>query len=157
MIDSVGRYRKLVRRLGHERWVAWSTRRFGWRLDRRLYRWSGGRVSLMGPDVMLLTTRGRRSGRTRETPVIYIRDGADFVVSSEDFGQPRPAAWPLNLEADPAAAVMVGGEVLRCRARRLGEAEADRHWPRLLEACPAHATYRRRSGRRHVFALTPVA
>ena len=152
--------RALVRRLGHARWFAFALRRLGGaRLDGWLYRRSGGRLSIAGPalfPVMLLTTTGRRSGRPRTTPVIYIRDGDDLIVSSEDFGQQRPAAWPLNLEADPSATVQLGDVAARFRARRADAEEAERHWPALVEAWPAHETYHRRSGARHVFVLEPA-
>lgn len=76
------------------------------------------------------------------------------MISSENFGQKHPAAWPLNLDADPAAKVQVGAEIVSCAAKRLTDDEADRYWPRLVQAWPAHATYRRRSGERHTFVLT---
>jgi deazaflavin-dependent oxidoreductase (nitroreductase family) len=151
-------YRRLIRSLGHSRAFALVGRRFGSRLDRRLYRASGGRLSTLGfgeTPMLLLTTVGRRSGVARTTPLIFIRDGESFVVSSEDFGQPRPAAWPLNLDADPRAEVQVGSEVTSCVATRLSERDADRYWPQLVQAWPAHATYRTRSRRRHTFVLAP--
>lgn len=153
--------RTLVRRLGHARWFAFALRQLGGaRLDAWLYQRSGGRLSIAGPalfPVLLLTTTGRRSGRPRTTPIIYVRDGDDLIVSSEHFGQQRPAAWPLNLEADPNATVQLGDVSATYRARRARPEEVDRHWPRLLRAWPAHETYRRRSGARHVFVLEPAA
>lgn len=136
-------------------WFAPFVRRVGARWDGLLLRASRGRFSataLVAP-VGLLTTMGRRTGRPRTTPVIYIRDGADFVVSSEDFGTETPSAWPRNLDACPNATFEVRGEVASCHARRLTDTEADRYWPRLVEAWPAHETYRRRNGRRHTFLL----
>jgi deazaflavin-dependent oxidoreductase (nitroreductase family) len=105
---------------------------------------------------MLLTTTGRRSGRPRTTPVMYVRDGDRFVISSENFGQRRPAAWPGNLVADPRATVQAGRKVVHCHARLLDDAEADRYWPRLVELWPAHESYRARSGMRRTFVLEPV-
>jgi len=157
MIGSMGPYRKLVRWMSHRRLVAAATRGFGWRLDRRVYRASGGRFSLLGTDVLLLTTTGRRSGRPRETPIIFIRDGERLVISSEDFGQRRAAGWRLNLEANPEATVLIGRSSRPYLARRLSEPEADTYWQRLVDACPAHATYWKRNGRRHVYVLSPVA
>jgi deazaflavin-dependent oxidoreductase (nitroreductase family) len=148
---------RAVRALGHRRWFAAAGRRIGSPLDRVLYRVTRGKVaSTVGVvPTMLLTTIGRRSGRPRTTPVMYVSDGDRFVVSSENFGQQRPAAWPLNLEADPRATVQVGSRIVRCRARRLDDGEADRYWPLLVEAWPAHETYRSRSGTRHTFLLEP--
>jgi deazaflavin-dependent oxidoreductase (nitroreductase family) len=105
---------------------------------------------------MLLTTTGRRTGNARTTPVMYVPDGDRFVISSENFGQQRPAAWPLNLAAEPRATVQVGRAVVECRARLLDDEQADRYWPRLVEAWPAHEAYRARSGTRRMFLLEPV-
>jgi deazaflavin-dependent oxidoreductase (nitroreductase family) len=146
-----------MRWLGHRRWFAAAGRRVGAPLDRFLYRLTGGRVNSTAGVVplILLTTTGRRTGRKRTTPVMYIRDGERFVVSSENFGQERPAAWPLNLMSEPRATVQVGTETVECRARLLSDEEADRYWDRLVAAWPAHETYRARCGKRHTFVLEP--
>jgi deazaflavin-dependent oxidoreductase (nitroreductase family) len=150
---------RAVRWLGHRRWFAAFGRRMA-PLDRRLLRATRGRLGLTGVPVyptLLLTTTGRRTGAARTTPVMYLRDGECFVVTSESFGQSRPAAWPLNLQADPHAVVEIGGESLPCRARRATDAEVERLWPRFVEVWPAHQTYLRRSGVRHTFVLEPAA
>lgn len=153
------RYRHLVQRLGHQRWFALALRRAGGaRLDAWLYRRSGGRASIAGPalfPVLLLTTTGRRTSQPRTTPVIYIRDGERLIISSENFGQERPAGWPLNLTATPRATVQLGDTTACYCARLATDAEADRYWPALLAAWPAHATYRDRTGVRKIFVLEP--
>jgi deazaflavin-dependent oxidoreductase (nitroreductase family) len=151
-------YTRWILWLGHKRWFAIVGRRFGSKLDRCLYRASRGKLTTLGrraAPVLLLTTTGRRSRCERTVPVMYSRDQTSFVISSENFGQKHPAAWPLNLDADPAPKVQVGAEVVSCSAQRLSDEEADRYWPRLVQAWPAHATYWRRSGERHTFVLTP--
>jgi F420H(2)-dependent quinone reductase len=130
----------------------------GARLDGWLYRRSGGRLAITGPplfDVLLLTTTGRRTGRPRTTPVIYVRDGDRLVVSSEHTGQQRPAAWPLNVKADPRVTVRLGADTAPYRGRPAAADELERYWPALLEAWPAHATYRERSGVRNLLVLDP--
>jgi deazaflavin-dependent oxidoreductase (nitroreductase family) len=153
----LGAFRRFVLRLGHHPLFGAFVRRFGARFDRAMYRATGGRFSPTGTvaPVLLLTTMGRRTGRERTTPVMYIRDGENYVISSEDVGQSQPAAWPLNLDANATATVQLGGSKMNCRARRLSDAEADIYWPRLLEVWPAHETYRQRSGTRHTFRLEP--
>jgi deazaflavin-dependent oxidoreductase (nitroreductase family) len=150
-------FRGMVHRLGRRPWFAVVMRNVGAPAERVLYRLSRGRLAPTGSvaPVMLLTTTGRRTGRRRTTPVIYVRDGEQLIVSSEDVGQSKPAAWPLNLDADPRATVQLGSRVVSCQARRLTEEEADRHWPALLDVWPAHADYLARSGVRHTFVLTP--
>ncbi len=127
-------------------------------LDTWLYRRSGGRLGVTGPagaaySTLLLTTIGRRSGEKRTTPVMYLEDGDRFVITSENFGQERPAAWPLNLEANPEATVQVGRRKVEVLGRRANEGEADRYWPRFVATWPAHESYRRRSGVRKTFVL----
>lgn len=148
----------LIRWLGHRRWFAAAGRRFGAPLDRVLYRATRGRITSTAgaAPVLLLTTTGRRSGQRRTTPVMYLRDGDRFVVTCENFGQQRQAAWPLNLMADPRASVQVGADVVHCTARLLADDEADRYWARLVEIWPAHKTYLARSGTRHTFVLEPI-
>jgi deazaflavin-dependent oxidoreductase (nitroreductase family) len=130
-------------------------------VDRALYRLSNGRLTILGPqgvampETCLLTTLGRKSGQERTTPVMFLRAGDSLVVSSESFGQKRPAAWALNLAANPWARVRIGAQVVECTARRLGPAEAERHWPALVAAWPAHEDYLRRSQVRKMFALDP--
>lgn len=150
-------YARFLRRLGRYRWFAAMGRRTA-ALDGWLYQVSGGRFGMTGPtgvafSPLLLTTTGRRSGRLRTTPVMYLEDGDRYVITSQNFGQDRPAAWPLNLDADPAATVQVGRRRLACTARRASETEAERYWPRFIELWPAHESYRNRSGVRKTYIL----
>jgi deazaflavin-dependent oxidoreductase (nitroreductase family) len=151
---------RVVRRLGHKRWFAAAGRRLA-PVDRRIYRMSRGRLSIVGVPaypMLLLTTIGRRTGQERTTPLMYVRDGERYVVSSENFGQPgKPAGWPKNLLANPRAKVEVAGRAFPCLARPATDDEVSRCWPRLVEAWPAHQTYHARSGARHMFVLEPAS
>jgi deazaflavin-dependent oxidoreductase (nitroreductase family) len=152
-------YRRLLQRIGHARWFAAFMRSVGAPADRALYMATRGRLSSSGPrgfPQLLLTTTGRRSGRPRTTPLFYVRDGERLVVTSESFGQRRPAGWPLNLEANPETVVQLGAVRRPYRGRRASDSEADRYWPAFLETWPAHATYRERSGVRKTFILEPA-
>ncbi len=157
----MGAYRNFVAWLGHGRWFGVMLRQLGGsRVDGWLYGHFNGRLAITGPPVfpvLLLTTTGRRSGVPRTTPVIYVRDGDRLVVSSEQTGQRRPAAWPLNLHAEPRVSVRLGAEIAAYRGRPAAPDEVERYWPALLQAWPAHDTYRARSGVRHVFVLEPDA
>jgi deazaflavin-dependent oxidoreductase (nitroreductase family) len=156
----MGAYRNFIAWLGHARWFGVMLRQLGGsRVDGWLYRHFDGRLAITGPPVfpvLLLTTTGRKSGLRRTTPVIYVRDGDRLVVSSEQTGQQRPAAWPLNLHADPRVTVRLGAASAEYRGRRADADEVDRYWPALLRVWPAHETYRRRSGVRYVFVLEPA-
>src|SRR5262245_62487452 len=85
-----------------------------------IYRLSGGRVGgrLSGMPMLLLTTRGRRSGRERTLPLLYVADEKGWVVVASNAGDDRHPAWWLNLRARPEARVQVGRERCAVRARR---------------------------------------
>jgi deazaflavin-dependent oxidoreductase (nitroreductase family) len=115
-----------------------------------LYRASDGRVGERlgrGRRMLLLATRGRRSGRERETPLLYVRDGERFVVVGSNAGDDRHPAWWLNLRSHPEARVRVGRERFAVRARAADPPERERLWERLVEAYPPYQDYRRRTRR----------
>ena len=93
----------LLRVLAPTRPFAAFYRRVGPRLDRFLIRASSGRVAsrLYGLPVLLLSTTGAKSGQTRTTPLLYVRDGLDFAVAGTNFGHPAHPGWTANLLAGP--------------------------------------------------------
>jgi deazaflavin-dependent oxidoreductase (nitroreductase family) len=92
---------------------AWVRRLFP-RLHVQVYRLSRGRIGgrRSGLPILLLTTRGRKSGQARVSPLLYMPDGPTCVVVAANSGIDRPPAWWLNLVANPQANV-------RLRGRRL--------------------------------------
>ncbi len=148
----------LLRAVAPTRPFAAAYRRVGPRLDRFLIRRSGGRVAsrLYGLPVLLLTTTGAKSGQPRTTPLVYVRDGDDFVVTGTNFGQSAHPAWTGNLLAHPAATAEIGPERLAVTAELADQASWDRLWPRLLEIYPGYADYLRRRGQQpRMFLLHP--
>ncbi|MFB9234363.1 nitroreductase/quinone reductase family protein [Plantactinospora siamensis] len=150
--------RSLARRLGHEAWFAAA---FRWLVpaDRLVGRLTGGRVVALGlVPSLLLTTTGRRSGQPRETPLLALPDGDAFVVAGSNWGQQHQPAWALNLLANPAGTVTVGGRRIPVRGRRVTGAERDRLWAMLVAEWPAYQTYARRAAGRDivVFRLEPA-
>lgn len=135
-------------------------------LDRRLTplgvwvfrRTKGGIAKPWKVDALLLTTRGRRSGRERTVVLQYFRDDpAMVVVAAADGGAAHPA-WYLNLRADPAARVEVAGREIAVRAEVLSDDEAAAWWPRILARSPDYERYARATDRVFpVVRLVPVA
>ena len=118
-------------------------------LHRVTYRVSRGRVGkrLVDNDMLLLTTRGRKSGRVHTVPLLYIRDGSRLVVVASWGGRPYHPDWYLNLAADPAATVELPGERFAATARTAGEEERVRLWPMVVAAWHDYATYQARTDR----------
>ena len=100
-----------------------------------LYRRTGGRVGrrFRGGSVLLLTVRGRTSGRPFTSPLMYVRDGEAYVVAASNGGIDREPSWWLNLLADPRAEIQVDDEVLAVTAERASAEERPRLW-RMLNA-----------------------
>jgi F420H(2)-dependent quinone reductase len=119
------------------------------RLHIGLYRLLGGRlVGRVGKaPVLLLTTTGRRSGRSRTAPLLYVRDGETFALAASYGGQPRHPAWYLNLTANPHARVEVGRRSLDVIARTTDGEERERLWQSLVAIYPAYERYRGRTER----------
>jgi deazaflavin-dependent oxidoreductase (nitroreductase family) len=127
-------------------------------LDKLTLRLSGGRRNLAPRDIpeMVLLTSGRRSGRTRATPVLYLKVEDRYVIVGSNYGDRRHPAWTHNLQADPRAVVQLEGRRQRVVARRATTEEFERFWPRLLRIWPGWSTYRRMTDREfRMFVLDP--
>lgn len=114
-----------------------------------LYRSSGGRVmgKMRGAPILLLTTRGRKSGRSRTVPLLYLKDGETFVIVASFAGAPKDPAWYLNLVAQPKVNLQVGSQRFDAKARRASLEEKGRLWPRLVALYPQYADYQKRTPR----------
>ena len=123
------------------------------------YRLSGGRVAghiPSGAPICLLTTTGRRSGRPRTVPLVYVPDGDDLVVVASRGGMGSHPAWYLNLRDDPAATVQLGVSTMAVRARDATDEERGRLWPGLTAAYPHFDAYQARTSRHiPVVVLSP--
>ncbi len=97
--------------------------------------------------VLLLTTRGRRSGEPRTAPLVYFEDGERTVVVASNGGQSRDPAWWSNLQTTPEASVQIGAARLRVRARLASAEERTRLWPRIKRENPAYSSYEKKTSR----------
>jgi deazaflavin-dependent oxidoreductase (nitroreductase family) len=91
----------------------------------------GGRVTigpLAGRPLMLLTTKGAKTGEDRSAIVTFTRDGDRYVIAASKSGAPTNPAWYHNLRANPEAIVEAGGEKFQVRATVTSREERDRLW-----------------------------
>jgi F420H(2)-dependent quinone reductase len=114
-----------------------------------LYRASGGRVGgrVWGLSILLLTTRGRKSGRLRTTPLCFLRDGEDLVVVASNGGMAWFPSWWLNLLREPRATVQVGRTRRAIRAREATPEERARLWAQLTSIASGYLKYQERTSR----------
>jgi deazaflavin-dependent oxidoreductase (nitroreductase family) len=113
----------------------------------KAFRTHRGNVPGWNP-ILLLTTRGRRSGEPRLSPLNYSRDGDAYVVIASKGGSPTHPAWYLNLIADPDVLVEVGTERFPARARVAEEPERTRLYDAQAALMPFFDGYRKRTTER---------
>lgn len=149
----------LFRIVGKTSLFAWTYRRVGPRIDPWLMRVTRGWLiaRVYGIPALLLITKGAKSGLPRTSPLLYIRDGSDFIVVGTNFGQAHHPAWTNNLLAHPQATVEVGPARVGVTATLVNEAHFQLQWPRLVELYPGYEGYLQRSGRApRMFRLIPA-
>jgi deazaflavin-dependent oxidoreductase (nitroreductase family) len=100
-----------------------------------------------GTDTLLLTTRGRKSGKLRRTALIYGRDGDRYVLVASNGGAPHHPLWYLNLLEQPKVTVQVGAEVFSARARPATEEEKSSLWEMMVKIFPQYEVYQRKTKR----------
>jgi F420H(2)-dependent quinone reductase len=119
-------------------------------MNRWVYQATKGRIGgkFGKAPVLLLTTRGRKSGQPRTQPLLYVSvDGDRLVVVASAGGQPSHPAWYLNLLADRNVEVQIGGQKRAMRARTADEAERARYWQQVTSMYPRYADYQKKTTR----------
>lgn len=97
--------------------------------------------------VLILRTRGRTTGALRKAPLIYGRDGDDYLVVASKGGAPDHPGWYKNLAAEPDIEIQVKGEVLAVHARTASAQEKTRLWPVMTKEWPDYDKYQRSTSR----------
>jgi deazaflavin-dependent oxidoreductase (nitroreductase family) len=113
------------------------------------FRANGGKVGgpFEGGDLLLLTTRGARTGAAHTTPVAYVRDDDRLVVIASAAGAPRHPAWYHNLRANPEVTVEVGTSKFQATASEALPTERDALWAKMVEVMPGFADYQKKTTR----------
>jgi deazaflavin-dependent oxidoreductase (nitroreductase family) len=113
------------------------------------YQLSGGRIgaTLLGMPMLLFTTWGRRTGRLRTAPLLYLPIDDVFVLVASNGGARHHPTWWFNLQAHPEALVQIGPLRGRVRAAPAPPAEVPRLWSLLLRVYPPYTRYQARTDR----------
>jgi len=128
-------------------------------LNRWIYSVSGGRLGgkwMYGAPILLLTTTGRKSGKPRTTPLLYLADGDNIVLVASMGGMSKHPLWYHNLVANPDCEVEIGRNSRKMRARQASDDEKVDYWPRLTAMYPDFDDYQARTERNiPVMILSP--
>ena len=122
------------------RWVAEHVRRYVASDGKSGHQWSG-------VNTLLLTTRGRKTGKLRRTALIYGRDGDRFLVVASKGGSHQHPNWYLNLRDHPEVHVQVGADKFVAKARTAVGKERSRLWGLMAAIWPQYERYQKRTSR----------
>ena len=113
------------------------------------YRETEGEEGYMwnGATALLLTTTGRKTGQERTAPLIFARNGDDYLVVASMGGAPMHPQWYLNLQANPRARVEVNADVIEVAARTATDEEKPALWAIVNEQWPNYDVYQSRTDR----------
>jgi deazaflavin-dependent oxidoreductase (nitroreductase family) len=114
-----------------------------------VYERTGGREggTLEGKPVVVLTTRGRRSGQLRKSPLMRVEHDGRYAVVASQGGAPKHPVWYLNLLADPHVTLQDGDRVFDMRARVASGDEKREWWNRATDTWPAYDEYQAKTDR----------
>jgi len=114
------------------------------------YRETGGEeghIWKKGSKILLLTTKGRKSGEPRTTPLIYENADGNYVIVASKGGTPENPGWYENLSKDPKVELQVKDEVFPARARTAEGEERERLWKLAAQQWPDYDEYQKKTDR----------
>jgi len=116
------------------------------------YEGSGGQrgTTLLdtGLPVIVVTSRGKRTGKLRKTPLMRVEHDGEYALVASKGGAPEHPLWYYNLQANPEAVVIQDGPtVFDARVRELAGDERAEWWQRAVAAFPPYAEYERKTRR----------
>ncbi|MDA8267168.1 MAG: nitroreductase family deazaflavin-dependent oxidoreductase [Actinomycetota bacterium] len=101
-----------------------------------------------GLPVIVVTTRGARTGKLRKSPLMRVEHGGEYALVGSVGGAPSHPQWYRNLQADPTAVTIQDGpEPFDAQVREVTGAERDEWWTRAVQAYPPYAEYQQRTDR----------
>lgn len=120
--------------------------RFGVGLHAKLYKLARGRFFGGGGSVIVLTHKGAKSGKVRDTPLMSFRDGEDYLIVASAGGDAKNPGWYYNLLANPETTINVRGEEITVLARDAG-ADRDALWDMVTTTEPRFGSYESKTDR----------
>ena len=108
--------------------------------------------------VIIVTHTGNKTGAVRKTPLMRVKDGANYVLVGSTGGAPKDPVWVHNLRANPLVELRDLAVVRKMRVREVTDtAERERLWKAAVAAYPPYAEYQTRTTRViPIFVAEPV-
>jgi deazaflavin-dependent oxidoreductase (nitroreductase family) len=113
--------------------------------------------TLRGRPVIILTTRGAKSGKVRKTPLMRVEHDGRYAVVASKGGAPSHPVWYHNVAADPHVQLQDGARKWDMTAREATGEEKAQWWERAVAAWPDYAEYQKKTDREiPLFVLEPT-
>ncbi len=114
-----------------------------------IYRLTGGKLggAMLGFKLLLLITKGRKSGKTYTTPLGLFQQGDDYLIVASNAGQPIHPAWYFNLKSNPQVTIQVLDKVMPATAEILSGEARTQAWRQVISSAPSYAKYEQRTTR----------
>jgi deazaflavin-dependent oxidoreductase (nitroreductase family) len=114
-----------------------------------IYRLSGGKLggNMRGFKILLLTTTGHKSGKTRTTPLGCFDQDGGYVIVASNAGLPSHPSWFYNLKSNPQVTVQVLDKMIPATAEVLSGEARLQAWRQVIATAPAYASYEGRTTR----------
>lgn len=98
---------------------------------------------MRGMQILLLNSVGRRTGKKRTTPLMYLRDGDNYVIIASNNGRDKNPAWFYNIIGSPQVEIEVHGKRLKVSPFVVSGPEKERLWSQLIAKAPFYEGYRK--------------
>lgn len=98
---------------------------------------------MRGMPILLLNSIGRRTGKKRTTPLMYIRDGENYVITASNNGRDKHPSWFYNIGSESKVEIEVPGDRLEVVPFIASEIDKERLWPQLVAQAPFFDGYRK--------------
>lgn len=114
-----------------------------------LYRLTGGKIggTFRGAPILLLTTIGRKTGKKRTTPLLYVSDGNNLTVVASNGGRPQDPSWFFNLKKNPEAEIQIKKNQSKVRAKQASPEDRAKLWSLLTKMYPTYNDYQKKTTR----------
>ena len=112
---------------------------------------------LRGQNILILHTTGRKSGKSRKTPLMYFEDGNNYLIIASNSGRSSNPSWYYNMKGKQTIEVQILHQILHCQINIASNDEKARVWPLVISKAPFYDDYRKKTSKNiPVIFLTPI-
>ena len=104
-------------------------------------------VEVLDRPIILVTTRGAKSGKQRYVPLMRVEKDGRYAMVASKGGDPANPSWYFNVKANPAVRLQDGDKVVERTAREVDGAEREQWWQLAVQAFPPYADYQTKTTR----------